>query len=173
MNYTITFYTYWHCGSGLSGGSSSDAEVVKDDANLPFVPGKTLKGHLREAAELLGDEQFVERCFGREDDLPGHCRFDDATLPVVLSKSESKYLYHRLSATKIDPESGTAQDDTLRSIEAVVPLTLQGRIGGLENEEDRAQMIEAMKRVKRIGLRRHRGLGRCDIRPVDGKGEEE
>jgi len=173
MRYTITFYTYWHCGSGLSGGSSTDAEVVKDDQNLPFVPGRTVKGHLREAAKLLGDEEFVTRCFGDEDDKPGLCRFDDAVLSVELSRSETKYLYHRLSATKIDPESGTAEDKTLRTIEAVVPVTLHGRIGGLESEEDRKKMIEAMRRVKRIGLRRHRGLGRCDIRPAEGKGEEE
>jgi len=172
MRYKITFYTYWHCGSGLSGGSSSDAEVLKDDENLPFVPGKTLKGHLREAAELLGDSEFVSKCFGEADDKPGRCRFDDATLPISMKKNESKYLYHRLSATKIDPESGTAENDTLRSIEAVVPLTLYGSIAGLEDDEVE-KMISAMKLVKRIGLRRHRGLGRCDISPLERKGKDQ
>jgi CRISPR/Cas system CSM-associated protein Csm3 (group 7 of RAMP superfamily) len=171
MKYRIEFYTYWHCSSGLSGGSSSDATVVKDGDGLPFVPGKTLKGHLREAAELLFDDDFVRRCFGEEDSRKGECYFSDAVLPVAIGKSDSKYLYHRLSATKIDPESGTAQDDTLRTIEVVIPLTLYGTIEGL-CEEDEAKMSQAMKMVKRIGLRRHRGLGRCDISKVEDGGAE-
>jgi CRISPR/Cas system CSM-associated protein Csm3 (group 7 of RAMP superfamily) len=170
MKYSIRFYTYWHCGSGLSGGSSSDATVIRDRDGLPFVPGKTLKGHLREASKLLFDDDFVRRCFGEEDRYEGQGRFGDAILPVDLGKADSKYLYHRLSATKIDPESGTAMDDTLRSIEAVVPLTLYGTIEGL-SEEDEEKMLKAMKLVKRIGLRRHRGLGRCDISKVRDGGE--
>jgi len=165
MKYRITFHTYWHCSAGLSGGSSSDAVVVRDDDNLPYVPGRTIKGHLREAAELVSDTAFVRRCFGEADDAEGTCRFSDAILPVAVEKSKSWYLYERINATRIDPESGTAQDDTLRSIEAVVPLTLHGTIEGLA-PEDEETMLRAMQTVKRIGLRRHRGLGRCDISEV-------
>ena len=50
MKYEITFYTNWHCGSGLSSGADCDSLVVKDKNGLPFVPGKTIKGLLREAA---------------------------------------------------------------------------------------------------------------------------
>ena len=50
MKYEITFYTNWHCGSGLSSGADCDSLVVKDKNGLSFVPGKTIKGLLREAA---------------------------------------------------------------------------------------------------------------------------
>lgn len=49
INYTLTFHSDWHCGSGLSAGADVDALVVKDKDGLPFVPGKTLKGLIKEA----------------------------------------------------------------------------------------------------------------------------
>ena len=49
ITYKITFYDYWHCGSGLSAGADVDLLVIKDKNKLPFVPGKTMKGLVREA----------------------------------------------------------------------------------------------------------------------------
>jgi CRISPR/Cas system CMR subunit Cmr4 (Cas7 group RAMP superfamily) len=54
ITYKILFHSEWHCGSGLSSGSDLDALVVKDAEGFPFIPGKTLKGLLKEAAfELI------------------------------------------------------------------------------------------------------------------------
>ena len=166
MKYTITFYTYWLCGSGLSGGSSADILAIRDEEGLPFVPGRTIKGHLREAAELLGDREFVAKCFGEAVDKPGLCHFRDAEIPFAVDPSVSKHLFKRVTTTAIDKKSGTALDDTLRTAEAVVPVTLEGEIDNVP-EEYRDAMVRAMKLVKRIGMRRHRGFGRCDIRPID------
>ena len=49
LYYNLTFFTDWHCGSGLAAGADVDTLVVKDKNGLPFVPGKTLKGLIREA----------------------------------------------------------------------------------------------------------------------------
>ena len=51
IKYKITFLTDWHCGSGLAAGADVDALVVKDKERLPYVPGKTMKGLVREAVE--------------------------------------------------------------------------------------------------------------------------
>ena len=51
MEYEIRFLSQWHCGSGLAAGADVDSLVVKDKNNLPYVPGKTIKGLVREAAE--------------------------------------------------------------------------------------------------------------------------
>src|SRR5450759_1702956 len=69
INYTITFFSDWLCGSGLSGGSESDAQVKKTKDGLPYVPGKTVKGLLKDAARDLFEEDpdyndFIETCFG-------------------------------------------------------------------------------------------------------------
>ena len=66
ITYNIDFFSEWHCGSGLSGGATTDALLIKDKHNLPFIPGKTIKGLLREAVEdilSLGDYSKYESSF--------------------------------------------------------------------------------------------------------------
>ena len=42
-----------------------------------------------------------------------------------------------------------------------MPLTLEGCIEDIPNEAYKNQLIEALKMIKRMGLNRNRGLGRC------------
>ena len=63
INYELKFFDYWHVSSGLSGGAALDSYVVKDSAGLPYVPGKTIKGLVREAAELFWDQDDIDKCF--------------------------------------------------------------------------------------------------------------
>ena len=64
LKYEVEFYSIWHCGSGLAGGASKDATVLKDINNLPYIPGKTIKGLVREALENIlsfsGKEDLYE-----------------------------------------------------------------------------------------------------------------
>lgn len=53
ITYTLKFYSEWHCGSGLAAGADLDALVIKDKNKLPYVPGKTIKGLVREAVENI------------------------------------------------------------------------------------------------------------------------
>ena len=53
ITYTLKFYSEWHCGSGLAAGADLDALVIKDKNKLPYVPGKTIKGLIREAVENI------------------------------------------------------------------------------------------------------------------------
>jgi CRISPR/Cas system CSM-associated protein Csm3 (group 7 of RAMP superfamily) len=185
MKIEIEFLTYWHCGSGVSGGSRADALVIKDENNLPYIPAKTLKGHIREMAESLGDCEFVNECFGgssndgkdgKERDIcfdekykgkEGKCYFSNAVIEEDIDKTLSSYLFTTISSTKID-ENGLADNQSLREIEVVVPLKLYAYI---EFEEEAKKYKEQMKRafsqVKRIGLNRTRGLGACEIREVE------
>ena len=55
LQYKIEFTSFWHTGSGLSSGTESDIVVIKDKNGLPYIPGKTLKGLLREAAETINN----------------------------------------------------------------------------------------------------------------------
>ena len=43
--------SYWHIGSGKGADAVADAVVLKDEAGLPVVPGRTLKGLLRDCME--------------------------------------------------------------------------------------------------------------------------
>jgi len=163
MKIEIEFFTYWHCGSGSSGGSRVDALVAKDNNGLPYIPGKTIKGHIREMAESLDDSEFINLCFGSSEEREGKCYFSNAIIEEKIDKKLSSYLFITISSTKIE-ENGIAKTGSLREIEAVVPLKLYATI---EFDEDskkyESKMIEAFRQVKRMGLNRTRGLGRCEI----------
>jgi len=177
LKYEIKFLDYWHLGSGLSAGTKLDSLVLKDSDGLPFASGKTLKGLFREMAEMI-DCQFVNLCFGGSSNIKdccydedmknreGVCYFTNAELPTstkeqILSNHLKDNLYTEIASTKID-EKGIAVDNSLREIEVVIPITLYGEIEDVPDE-----YVEWMKQsvvmVKRMGLNRNRGLGRCQI----------
>ena len=39
LYYSIEFFTYWQCSSGLSSGAEFDSLVIKDKDGMPYVPG--------------------------------------------------------------------------------------------------------------------------------------
>jgi CRISPR/Cas system CSM-associated protein Csm3 (group 7 of RAMP superfamily) len=178
MKIAIEFFTYWHCGSGSSGGSRVDALVARDNNGLPYIPAKTLKGHIREMAESLEDCTFVNECFGGSSDekdicydkkyrgKEGKCYFSNAIIEETIDKNLSPYLFTTISSTKID-DKGLAETGTLREIEVVVPLKLYATIEFDDAKDEYIEMMEkAFTQVKRMGLNRTRGLGRCEITVV-------
>lgn len=184
ISYEIKLYSPWHCGSGLSAGADVDALVVKDKNGLPFVPGKTIKGLLREAVEnyceflQLNKEKEINEAFGRkEENLDdegkakiGICFFGNATMleseaAIIKEHHVQEYLYTRISSTAID-KNGIAKDNSLRRIEAVVPCTLKGSIYHVEDGFADI-MVKSMGMVKRLGQSRNRGMGRCDIKATN------
>lgn len=171
IKYEIEFFSNWHCGSGLAAGADVDALVIKDGQGLPYVPGRTLKGLLREAASVLSeDQETVDKTFGISGDKDGHITgasfFSNATLPsaerqYILEQGLASHLYQTFSSTRID-ENGIAKDNALRRIETVVPCKLEGEILNVPNGAE--QMLEdAMHYIKRMGTGRNRGYGRCKI----------
>ena len=166
MKIEIKFFDYWHCGSGSSGGSESDLVVIRDDRGLPFVPGKTIKGHIREIAQIIGDNDFIDICLGNKEGKDGECYFSNAVIKESIDSELIPYLYKTISYTQID-EKGLAKTNSLREIEVVIPIKLYGTIDFSDNAkryED--EMREILKQIKRVGLNRNRGLGRCEISVV-------
>ena len=180
IHYQITFHTYWHCGSGLSAGADVDALVVKDADGLPFVPGKTMKGLLRDAAELLLQLNPAKydgcgwlACVGyaAKDGSAygqGSAFFANATLQeqeaetIRLQPGLARYLYSNVTSTAIDETTGTAHEHSLRKMEVTVPCTLKGCI--YDVPDDCVTLLsDSMKVVKRLGVGRNRGLGRCTL----------
>ena len=51
----LTFDSDWHVGSGAGIPGSVDRQVLRDEEGFPYVPGKTLTGVLRDAAEWIAD----------------------------------------------------------------------------------------------------------------------
>ncbi len=182
IHYKIEFHTDWHCGSGLAAGADVDALVVKDENGMPFVPGKTMKGLIREAVEEirhlqgkdLNDTELAE-AFGSEvekekyDVRRGTMFFANAELckdeyDAIVSNKAARFMYRDIASTAID-ENGIAKEHSLRKIEVVVPCTLHGAIYGVPED-----LVDEIKKsigfIKRMGQNRNRGLGRCTISSV-------
>lgn len=174
INYHICFYSQWHCGSGTSAGADVDALVIKDKSDMPYIPGKTLKGLVREAVDNLvqyegktGEIQAVlDEAFGVEGKVTGCLHFSNATLAekeydAIVGNEAQEYLYNKVSTTAIG-DDGTVVEHSLRSMETVVPCTLYARMTGVPAEL-RETIARALGLIKRLGQKRNRGLGRCDI----------
>ena len=171
MKYIVTFLDYWHLSSGLSAGAKLDSTVTRDENGLPYIPGKTIKGLIREMAELTENFDFVTKCFGISNEI-GLCHFsnieiEENTKKFIVKNSLQNQLFDEIASTKIG-EDGIAESGSLREIEVVVPISLFGEIKNIPNEY-KQEMIKALKKIKRMGLNRNRGLGRCFINVV---GEE-
>ncbi len=178
IKYKLEFFSYWHCGSGLSAGADVDLLVVKDGNGLPFVPGKTIKGLLREAAEELSrlnpqkyaSSDDLAKVFGKAPNAEnsegsmGRAFFSNAEFPredkvKIIDEKLARYLFERVNATAID-ESGIAKEHSLRRMEVALPCILTGEIDSIP-EDAESTIVDALRFIKRLGENRNRGLGRC------------
>lgn len=171
LQYKLKFFDYWHLSSGLSAGAKLDSTVTKDNDDIPYAPGKTIKGLVREMGELLKDDDFILKCFGKEGVEMGKCYFTNATLDKdtkqeIVSNNLQDNLYEVIASTKIDEKLGIAVDDSLREIEVVVPFELDGEILDIPSQNDANKLINSLKLIKRMGLNRNHGLGRCEFRDI-------
>lgn len=176
INYTITFFSDWHTGSGLSSGANADAIVIKDKKNLPYIPGKTIKGLLKDALLDIYDVQptkvnksLLDKLFGSFEGKISSASslfFSNAELieKEDLTKDLIPFLFRNIASTTID-ENGVAKEGSLRTMEVTIPLTLEGHIGkDTDFSLDEFQLLElAMKWTRSLGSNRNRGLGRCMI----------
>jgi len=154
LKYKLIFLDYWHLSSGLSGGARLDSSVVKDDDGVAYASGKTIKGLVREMLELLEDDiEFLHRCYFSNTTLEKTIKDE-----IVTNKLQNN-LYDVIASTQL--KDGIAVDNSLREIEVVIPLTLNGEILDIESEEDFKKLEKSLKMIKRMGLNRNRGLGRC------------
>jgi len=154
LKYKLIFLDYWHLSSGLSAGAKFDSSVVKDDDGVAYASGKTIKGLLREMLEVFEtDIEFLHRCYFSNATLDS-----DVKKEIVTNKLQDN-LYDVIASTKI--ENGIAVDDSLREVEVVIPLTLNGEVLDIESEEDFKKLEKSLMMIKRMGLNRNRGLGRC------------
>lgn len=181
VNVKFRFLSPWHMGSGFGEGAHLDAMPVKTAAGLPYIPGRSVKGLLREAVMLAEECSQVAAgttimLFGSRDpeqsryaSKPGALRVTSATLDEAMeawagkNKGAVSSLYTVLAATKIDGD-GLADDKTLRKVEAAWPVTLTAEVECLESDVDWLKPLRiAAPLIRQAGIRRHRGLGRVEV----------
>jgi CRISPR/Cas system CSM-associated protein Csm3 (group 7 of RAMP superfamily) len=185
ITYQIEFFSYWHAGSGLAGSTYADSIVNKNEDNLPVIPGKTIKGLLREAAEKINElnkelvsNDFILNVFGEKESTglidykkEGRAFFSNVSLSKSLSENILKSnlsddLYHVISSTEID-NNGQAKDGSLRQLEVTIPITLYGSIEHFPDNNYEVQLANCFKWIKQLGHNRNRGLGKCKFSIVN------
>ena len=138
----LDFQSWWLSGTGGGKGRKLDLVCHRDKDGLPAMPMSEIKGTLRETAEMLARENCgwtdgdIRLLFGPRtedgDDGPGgaldcgHEARVSADYKAHLG-GEIDLLFERIPSTRIN-EAGVAADQTLRAIEAAVPLKIEGRI---------------------------------------------
>lgn len=194
----VEFLDPWHVGSGRGQGVHLDAVVERDVDGLPYVPGRLLRGAVRDAAEDLcawrqAASDDVADLFGRLlppaglpaglAPRPGRLRVSDARLPeperAWLAREDEEAqaargaLFMSAFQTALDGKLGTAKSGSLRGIELVVPLALEAVV---EVEGDAtaaargwALFDRALPLVRALGAHKSRGHGRVQLRWLGGR----
>ena len=180
IKYKIEMLSDWHVGSGLDSGADADSVVLKDDNNLPYIPGKTIKGLLKDSLLDIADlshqkgiKLHIDTFFGEEikskekviGTKAGNLFFSNAELNEaeqkdIFENNLADQLYKNIASTSID-EKGIAKRSSLRTMEVCIPVTLEGEIEG--NEIDSVLFEKAFKWTRHLGVNRNRGLGRCNF----------
>jgi len=185
----IALKTYWHSGTGHGLGAAVDAATYRDADDLPALPGRHIKGLLRDALEQAqawgweghADGSLLRALFGHRTEqvgageIPasGLLRVSDARLPAQLcawlrqdaQRAPRAALFRVLQSTAVDEHSASARDHSLRGIEVVVPLDLQADIEPLPGAtlpsgwDERVRAVLPL--IPAVGAHRTRGLGRA------------
>lgn len=175
-----------HLGAGKA-DVIIDAEVVHDEYGMPYFPAKRLKGLLYESAlELAEISNEAWFSVAQLDELFGHGFSGEAEFALANLylkdyeelRSGWQYLNQKYNGlftckevletytelryqTKIDKESGTADDGTLHNMRVVDAGTVF--IGKLELNDDAPvyqQILElAFANLRFAGAKRNRGCG--------------
>ena len=177
---TIDLLSYWHSGSGHGAKADVDAYVLRDNQGFPYLPGRTVKGLLRDALCEMGEENAAIELFGKPakpkdntGSTPGKIAVDDARMADeernwINNHSDADglkaQLFDSVASTAIK-KNGVAAEKSLRLIEVALPMQLYGTItytGNSDTESaDVALIGTACGLIRALGSHRHRGLGRC------------
>lgn len=182
--------SYWHVGTGGGIHGGLDASQLRDHDGLPYLPGRSVKGLVREAlrqGEALGHLKAgtcIAYCGEAGFDTsqrnipvtqPGKLLFSDARLHdgerAKLSSASPEVkarLFRTLQSTAIEQSTGVAKDATLRTIEVSVPMTLYADLGSLSTDDKKwtEDLIAVLPLIRGVGAHRTRGLGRVSVRVV-------
>ena len=177
---------YWAVGSGKGGGNEVDSRIDRDSDNLPYVPGKMLKGLIKDVCIRLNQAgnsaySFIDDIFGFSEENEGYKRtstkagkifISDARLSPALrsalleeANADAKNnITRNIYSTAIDEKSGTAKKASLRGYEVAVPMELYATLECDCNQEVfDCIKTAASKFVYAVGSHKSRGLGEVVI----------
>jgi hypothetical protein len=198
LRLTLLSDTTFGRGDGVPG--EVDAEVQHDDAGLPYLGGRALRGMLNdECSDLLfalGGEQRWQQAalalfgsYGSTHEECGGLIVGDATLPADLrdavradvagKKLTREAVLDSLTVirqqTAVDPGTGAPQRETLRAMRVIIRgIAFESQLHLLLRAADEPLALPLLaacvKALRRVGTGRNRGRGEVDARLLDDSG---
>ncbi len=177
-------------GSGYSHGGVIDSDICYSEQGIPYIPGRRLKGCLKEAGEMMGLEN-LEKVFGSRgnDKIQGiviqnaypkgywqiqrklkDLKKSGSPYAAYLTQQKVLEQYTRIKTeTAIDNSSGTAKENSLRYTRVVSQyacgtLEPMNFFAEMEFDCEEAIVVNLAKAVRHIGMSRNRGLGNVECR---------
>lgn len=183
--------------SGAAFGNLIDTDIESDEAGLPIISARRIKGLLRQAGDEMGFtlgadfQNAVNSAFGQAgSEVQNSARFDNASLreseevkewlkfiqsqkgkdhKVSLNKEAVLSFFTTLrSSTAIDPE-GVASDKSLRTIRCLKRgLEFVLPLNCTRNQAEVISVCASY--LRRGGTSRNRGYGwiHCEVQSADG-----
>ncbi len=192
--FTLKFelHGFWHVSTGRGEGAILDMLTHRDTDGLPCLPGRSVKGLLRDAvcrAEAWGylDSGTTEDWFGTLSNLQeseqqvsyldteaGCLLVSDAVLEPEMrnylryeKQNDSKYAQTLLDGffhplAATKMRDGVAQDKSLRSMEVVIPLDLYAEL--CAPADWNCELLQkCLPLIRAAGGGNNRGLGRVTV----------
>jgi len=184
-------------GSGYSYAGVIDTDICYDRNGIPYIPGRRIKGCIRESAELIKlQPDEIEKLFGRAGNASIQGIFVDnatfnneklineldairdsnGTLKDYISKEKVLNTYTNVRAqTKIKEDTGVADDQTLRFMRVLNAYDFNGQPNQLfadiefDDESILPILEKAVAATRSIGMNRNRGLGSVSCYLTDQK----
>ena len=175
---TISFKHYWHCGTGQAGEGDLDLLPILEECELPFVPGRTLRGRIKQAGrEAEVRENSLMRLFGIGDarslEETGQFEVTSAFMTGELAEANRKHfeisgnpkpeiaaLFAEVASTAM--EDGVAKDKSLRRVRYVIPMTLTAQFN-LKDDSLEDDLRTCAAHLKAIGKGKRDGFGWCHV----------
>lgn len=181
------------CGIGEGNGSNVDTATAFDKYGLPIIPGKRIKGLLRECGQVLCDNGYTKsevmtELFGNKEGKFGCIKIENAVIADyqkiiddltkipsnmqdILSKEMIRNTFTSVrTQTSID-ENGVAKNLSLRTTEVIKKgYEFYSDISVDTDNQDCIKLLEAcVKTLHHIGLNKTRGFGEvcCSLLECD------
>lgn len=198
INLVWNFLSDWQTASGQEAGAYADQLCIKDESNLPYLPGRSIKGLLRYAFVIGIDNGWFKNApadllnvlFGNEGReglaMQGILQFSNATLTdaekayFVQKPAQAKHLFRVLHSTAINAQSGVAEHTSLRGIEVAIPMQLESVVSinqshqSLDSINNWQQVIPSfiasvLPLIDTAGSKKQRGLGMVEVSMQKGR----
>ncbi|HET6842931.1 MAG TPA: RAMP superfamily CRISPR-associated protein [Candidatus Angelobacter sp.] len=171
-------------GSGIGRPGYVDRDVIFDRAGLPVIPGRRIKGLLRDGyrqvlqTPLGADLPTLEELFGEAGTRTGEITVTDAqvpdadrlrewllgvyrNLPLTLGREDVIAAFTEIRRqTAMSRLTGAPAENTLRATRVIRSgLRFVSQIGGVDGDRARLAITYASQAVQFMGTSRTRGLG--------------